>query len=108
MPIDSSVVDTTRSMRRNGTNRKKPIWKPVLSSEMANAGMTTFIGRSAGVDGRGTRPSDRNRARSASRVCLSMKSRSGGAPRVTFDVILRIANDNLPLGLGEPEPRAHD
>ena len=34
MPIDSSVVDTTRSMSRNGTNRKKPIWKPVFSSEM--------------------------------------------------------------------------
>ena len=54
MPIDSSVVETTRSMSRNGTNRKNPIWKPVLSSEMAKAGITTRIGRSSGVVGRGS------------------------------------------------------
>ena len=53
MPIDSSVVETTRSMSRNGTNRKNPIWKPVFSSEMTKAGMTTRIGRSSGVFGRG-------------------------------------------------------
>ena len=51
MPIDSSVVETTRSMSRNGTNRKKPIWKPVFSSEMAKAGMTTRIGSSSAASG---------------------------------------------------------
>ena len=45
-PIDSSVVETTRSMSMKGTNRKKPIWKPVFSSEITYAGMTTRIGRS--------------------------------------------------------------
>ena len=34
MPIESSVVETTRSMSRNGRNRKNPIWKPVFSSEI--------------------------------------------------------------------------
>ena len=53
MPIDSSVVETTRSMSRNGTNRKNPIWKPVFSSEMTKAGTTTRIGSSSGVFGRG-------------------------------------------------------
>jgi hypothetical protein len=81
MPIESSVVETTRSMSRNGRNRKNPIWKPVLSSEMTKAGTTTRIGSSSGVFGRGALASSTNSARSRSRVCLSMNVRTGGAPR---------------------------
>src|SRR4030095_7331508 len=65
MPIDSSVVETTRSMSRKGTKRKKPIWKPVLSSEMTYAGMTTRIGNSDAVLGFSIFPGSLKSTRSA-------------------------------------------
>src|SRR6478752_8829368 len=49
MPIDMSVLETTRSMIRKGRKIKKPIWKAVLSSEMMNAGISTSVGTSARV-----------------------------------------------------------
>src|SRR3954452_10830099 len=49
IPIDISVEDTTRSMIRNGRKIRKPIWKAVLSSEMMNEGISTWVGTSLRV-----------------------------------------------------------
>src|SRR3954447_14045487 len=78
IPIDINVDETTRSMIRNGRKIRKPIWKAVLSSEMMNAGISTWVGTSRRVlTSEGFSPdSFTNRATSLSRVWLNMNSRS--------------------------------
>ena len=41
MPIDISVLDTTRSMIRNGMKTRKPISKAIFSSLTMKAGIRT-------------------------------------------------------------------
>src|SRR4051794_1132249 len=68
IPIDISVEETTRSMIRNGRKIRKPIWKAVLSSEMMNDGIRTWVGTSPRVLTFSTLPSLTNSARSLDRV----------------------------------------
>ena len=48
MPIDISTLAMTRSMITKGTNRKKPIWKAVLSSLVRKLAISTVKGTSSG------------------------------------------------------------
>ena len=41
MPMESKMLDTTRSITRNGRKSRKPIWKAVFSSLRTKAGTTT-------------------------------------------------------------------
>ena len=81
MPIDISTLATTMSMMRKGMKTMKPIWKAVFSSEVTKAGMRMRMGRSSGLSTLAALPMRENRLRSAVRVCFSMKSFSGTAPR---------------------------
>jgi hypothetical protein len=47
IPIDIKTAATTRSMTRNGTNNKNPIWKAVFSSLVKNDGSKTNSGTSS-------------------------------------------------------------
>jgi len=49
MPIDIKTDATTRSMIRNGRNKRKPISNPRLSSEIMKAGTRMRSDISAGV-----------------------------------------------------------
>ena len=49
MPIDISVLATTRSMITNGMNSRNPIWNAVLSSLVRNAGARIVSGTSSGL-----------------------------------------------------------
>src|SRR5690606_22502637 len=81
MPSDISTLATSRSMITKGMNSMKPIWKAVLSSLVTNAGISTRSGI-ASVDSTSSMPArSRNIATSFSRVCRSMKPRSGCAAR---------------------------
>jgi hypothetical protein len=55
--MDMRVELTTRSITRNGRKIRKPIWNAVLSSEMMNAGIRTWVGTSARVLTSSTLPS---------------------------------------------------
>ena len=78
MPIDISTLDTTMSITRNGRNSTKPIWNAVFSSESTKAGIEHVGGQVGGrARLRRSSPSWTISARSVSRVCRSMNSRSG-------------------------------
>ena len=64
MPIDISVEPTTRSMIKNGRKIRNPIWNAVLSSEMMNDGIRTYVGMSSRVFGCSIFASLTNSARS--------------------------------------------
>jgi hypothetical protein len=73
MPIDMSTLATTRSMIRNGMKIMKPIWNAVFNSLVTKAGTITRNGTSLGPPASGALAIFMNSARSAWRVCLSMK-----------------------------------
>ena len=83
MPSAISTLATTRSMIRKGIKMVKPIWKAVFNSLVTKAGSSTRNGRSSGPAMGPTSASRANRAMSGSRVCASMNSRNGWAPRST-------------------------
>ena len=68
MPIDIKIDETTRSMTRNGTNKRKPISNARFSSEIMNAGTSTRSDTSSGAFGRAELDRSRNSARSFSRT----------------------------------------
>ena len=77
MPRDMSVLATIISMTINGIYIINPIWNPVLSSLMINAGIKVNVDTSSGDSGLGASYKFTKSARSASRVCLNMNSRIG-------------------------------
>ena len=44
IPMDIKVLDTTKSINKNGKYIKNPIWKAVFNSLIANAGTNTCKG----------------------------------------------------------------
>jgi hypothetical protein len=81
IPIDISTLATTMSMIRNGMKIVKPIWKPVFSSLVTNAGTSSDSGTSSGPCIGAAFEIFANSARSDSRVCFSMKVLNGATPR---------------------------
>ena len=81
MPIDIRTEATTRSMIRNGRNKRKPISKARFNSEIMNAGTRIRSDMSSGVAGGASPERSRNSFKSFSRTFLCMKARSGTEAR---------------------------
>ncbi len=77
MPMLISTLATTRSMTRNGTNSRNPIWNARFSSEIMKAGVTMRMGVSIALAGTGILESLMNRPRSSRPTCESMKVFTG-------------------------------
>jgi hypothetical protein len=77
IPIDSRTQATTISIIRNGIKIMKPTEKAVVTSLTIKAGISVVIGTSAGESGLLPSVIETISARSFSRVCLSIKDRSG-------------------------------
>jgi len=96
MPMDISTLATTRSMMRKGMKMVKPIWKAVFSSLMTKEGSRMRSGTSSGPCISGTLASRAKRARSLSRVCLSMKVLKGAMPRsIAFSALILFSEKGL-------------
>jgi hypothetical protein len=80
MPSAISALDTIRSTSRNGRKITKPIWNAARSSDSMNAGINCTRLISSTVAGCSALASSTISARSCSRVCRTMKSRSGAIP----------------------------